>query len=43
MEQAQTVKERLNEAFSNVAELSAEFVAAERDRLNDVVAEIAES
>ncbi|MGU3502020.1 YbaB/EbfC family nucleoid-associated protein [Mycobacterium sp. C31M] len=40
---AHTVEERLNEALRNATEVAAESVAADRDRLNDAVAEITES
>ena len=35
-----TVEERLNEALRNATEVAAESIAADRDRLNDAVAEI---
>ncbi|MCV7432769.1 YbaB/EbfC family nucleoid-associated protein [Mycolicibacterium bacteremicum] len=35
-----TVQERLNEALRNATEVAAESIAADRDRLNDAVAEI---
>ncbi|TQK29749.1 YbaB/EbfC family nucleoid-associated protein [Arthrobacter sp. SLBN-53] len=35
-----TIEERLNEALRNATEVASESVAADRDRLNDAVAEI---
>lgn len=37
---ASTVQHRLNEALRNATEIAAETVAADRDRLNEAVAEI---